>query len=69
MANEKSGVKMREESDKISVDEFIRDITNEKLTEFFITNMNNLFYKKEFSDVWMAIYTKWLELDTHENKI
>lgn len=65
MANEKSGVKikMSEENDKISVDEFIRDITNKKLTENFITNMNNLFYKKECSHVWMAIYTKWLELE------
>ena len=77
MANEKSGVKkmseILEESEKISVDEFIERITDEKLTKNFKINMDDLFYKKEFSYVWMSIYTKWLELedrfDTHENKI
>lgn len=78
MANEKSGVKkmseiLEEERDKISVDEFIKQITDEQLTKNFRINMNDLFYKKEFSEVWMSIYTKWLELedrfDTHENKI
>lgn len=52
-----------EENDKMSVEEFIARITDEKMTKYFIENMNNLYYKDQFEEIWMTIFTKWLELN------
>lgn len=69
MVNKKSGVggriNMGEllEENKISVEEFIARITDEKATENFRKNMDNLHYKEQFPEIWMTIFTKWMELN------
>ena len=69
MVNKKSGVEeinmgeLLEENDKMSVEEFISRITDEKMTKYFIENMHTLHYKEQFEEIWMTIFTKWLELN------
>jgi hypothetical protein len=49
--------------DKVGVEKFITMISNKKTNEDFMNNMNDLDLEDTYPEVWMELYTRWMELN------
>ena len=56
--------------DKLTVEEFIEAITDPKINQSFVNNMNNLheedpkrFVDKMHAEVWIQTYAAWMEMN------
>ncbi len=51
--------------DKVTVEEFIRLITNEELLRNFVINMNNLdqIPKERYPEEWIKTFAAWSEMN------
>jgi hypothetical protein len=48
---------------RISVEDFILMISNMKTNKSFMENMKALDLEDTYPEVWMELYTKWMELN------
>jgi len=56
--------------EKLTVEEFVGAITDEKANQAFIDNMNHLHERnpksrsdKEFAEIWIQTYAAWMEMN------